>query len=156
MYAWMRYFAEPADEFAIVNHPWQPWMQAAHIVLAPLLVLALGMIWRLHVWAKLRANRKGRRLTGWVLALLAFPMVVSGYLLQVASDEAWRNAWIWLHALSSVVWTVAYLFHQKARRRSGVPVKTEEDWVARPNDAFVEPMFGGLGVGDPNESQSRS
>ncbi|MEX1025766.1 MAG: hypothetical protein WD226_11905 [Planctomycetota bacterium] len=116
VYAWMRYFAEPVDEFALVNHPLEPEVQAAHILLAPLLVLSLGAIWRTHVLGKLRANRRGRRRTGWALALVAFPMIASGYLLQVAGSETWRTVWIWLHVGTSIVWILAYLAHQRADR----------------------------------------
>ena len=41
VYAWMRYLAEPVDEWAIVNHPWQPHTQHLHILTAPLLVFAV-------------------------------------------------------------------------------------------------------------------
>ena len=54
VYAWMRYFVRPDDPFAVVNHPWQPDVQHLHVVAAPLLVFALGLIWQSHVRASLR------------------------------------------------------------------------------------------------------
>ena len=42
VYGWMRYFAEPADEFSVVNHPWQPDLHSLHVITAPLLVFASG------------------------------------------------------------------------------------------------------------------
>ncbi|HXO18770.1 MAG TPA: hypothetical protein VOA87_02470, partial [Thermoanaerobaculia bacterium] len=51
VYAWMRYLLAPADPFAVVNHPLQPLVQHLHVLAAPLLVFAVGLIWRRHVWA---------------------------------------------------------------------------------------------------------
>ena len=117
LYAWMRYLAEPVDEFAIINHPWQPATQHAHIVLAPLLVFGCGMIWPGHVWARLRSGFRARRGTGLMLALLLLPMTISGYLLQVSSEEWTRKLWIVVHVATSVAWLVVYLWHQLRPRK---------------------------------------
>ena len=49
VYAVMRYLVTPSDEWAVVNHPWQPHVQHLHLLAAPLLVFAVGVIWRRHV-----------------------------------------------------------------------------------------------------------
>lgn len=85
VYAWMRYLVEPGDEWAVVNHPWQPHFQHLHVLTAPLLVFALGLIWSTHVLGKL-ANGSENRVAGAGLTALFLPMVASGYLLQVAVD----------------------------------------------------------------------
>jgi hypothetical protein len=116
VYGWMRYFVRPADPFAVVNHPWQPDVQHLHVVTAPLLVFACGLIWSRHVWVRVRSGFRARRPTGLALAASLVPMVASGYLLQVAVDEAWRTAWAWIHAVVSCLWIAAYLVHQLSRR----------------------------------------
>ena len=116
-WAWTIWFVEPEDPFAIVNHPWQPALQTWHIVTAPLLVFGLGLLWRNHVWARVRSGFKARRPTGLILFALAFPMIVSGYLLQVAVDETWRDAWMWTHLVTSSLWVVVYLIHQLSPRK---------------------------------------
>jgi len=118
VYGWMRYLAEPADEFAVVNHPWQPDLQAAHILFAPLVLFAIGLVWRNHVWARFRSGFAQRRKSGLVLLAIFFPMVASGYLLQVTSAEPWRDAWIVLHVATSVLWIAVYTAHQLAPRGS--------------------------------------
>lgn len=115
VYAWARYLAEPPDEFSLV-HPWQPHAQHLHVLTAPLLVFACGLIWSRHVWARVRSGFKPRRPTGLVLAASLVPMIASGYLLQVAVDETWRTVWIWVHVAVSVLWGVSYAVHQLSSR----------------------------------------
>jgi hypothetical protein len=111
-YGWMRYLLEPQDEWSIVNHPFEPQLKSLHILLVPLLVFACGLLWRGHIWARIRSGFQARRQTGLLLALLLLPMVVSGYALQVAVEEYWRQAWVWTHGISSCLWVLLYLVHQ--------------------------------------------
>ena len=125
VYGWMRYFATPADPFAVVNHPWQPFVQHAHVVAAPLLVFALGLVWREHVWQRVRSGFKARRRTGTLLCALVFPMIASGYLLQVAEGETARDVWICVHVATSVLWVLGYPAHQLAPRRRRAAARRE-------------------------------
>lgn len=115
VYAWCRYVAVPADEFALV-HPWQAAAQHAHVLAAPLLVFALGFIWRAHVWAGFRLGSPGRRRSGVTLLALAAPMIASGYLLQVAVEPPWRRGWIAVHVATSALWLAGTLAHQLTPR----------------------------------------
>lgn len=116
VYGWMRYFAEPEDPFAVVNHPLQPFFLHAHVVAAPLLVFAAGLIWRDHVWKRVRTGFPTRRKSGLGLTGVVFPMIASGYLLQVAESERWRNLWIVVHVAASLLWLAIYAWHQSSRR----------------------------------------
>lgn len=121
VYGWMRYLVEPADEWAIVNHPLEPEVKALHILLVPPLLFGCGILWRSHVWGRIRSGYPHRRLTGILLAALLLPMVASGYLLQVAEAEGWKVAWMWTHGLSSSLWLVLYVVHQLRPRRTVTP-----------------------------------
>ncbi|MFT7679960.1 MAG: hypothetical protein ACI8QC_003965 [Planctomycetota bacterium] len=112
VYGVMRYVLEPADEFALVNHPAEPNWKAAHILLAPLLLFACGLVWRGHVWLKISMRMPERRLTGILLALLLLPMAASGYLLQVSEQDSWREIWIWTHGISGSLWVLTYIAHR--------------------------------------------
>jgi hypothetical protein len=110
LYAAMRYFMEPADEWAVVNHPWQPHVQHFHVLAAPLLIFACGAIWRRHVVEHWKRATRLRR-TGPGLAILFVPMIVSGYLLQTTVSAGWRQAWIVIHVASSTIWLGAFALH---------------------------------------------
>jgi hypothetical protein len=117
VYAWMLYALEPADEYALVNHELQPTFQHLHVWFAPLLVLMAGVLWRAHVAPQLRSERRARRRSGLALLALLLPMVLSGYSIQVVSEQTWRNTWVSVHVASSVLWCVAMLVHLVARAR---------------------------------------
>ncbi len=86
VYAWMRYLARPDDPFAVVNHPWQPAVQHLHVLAAPLLVFAIGLIWKAHAWpGRPAARRRAPERAVSRLVATAAPMIASGYLLQTAT-----------------------------------------------------------------------
>lgn len=110
-YAWMLYLLEPVDEFSILNHPWQDSMRNLHLWFAPLLVFGCAMVWKGHVWERLRTGRQRRRRSGLMMVIPLFPMIFSGYFLQTAVDESWRQTWLWMHLLSSGLWLIASIAH---------------------------------------------
>lgn len=121
----MKFLMEPVDEWAVVNHPWQPVMQHLHVLTAPLLVFLVGYIWRDHVVRALASSRTSRRSGIGLIASFA-PLAASGYLLQVSVDEGWRAIWSYLHLGTGGVWLLAFGGHLAAslaawaRRAQGV------------------------------------
>ncbi len=106
----LRWFGTRAGEFGPEPHPLLPLAQHLHVLVAPLLVFALGMLVRGHLWAMLGRDRGGRR-TGLLAAGLIAPMVLSGGAIQVATDPAWRQAFAWAHGLSAATFLLAYAVH---------------------------------------------
>lgn len=121
----MKFLMEPVDEWAVVNHPWQPLMQHLHVLAAPLLVFMTGYIWISHVERALAQGKASRRLGVGLIASFA-PMAASGYLLQVSVEEVWRTVWSYLHLGTSGVWLLVFGAHLAAslaarqRRARGV------------------------------------
>lgn len=111
LYAAMHYLMKPADPFSVVNHPWEPYMIAAHIVVAPLLVLAVGLIAHSHILWKLENGARIARRSGIFLMPLFALMVVSGYLLQVVSGSG-RPVLFWIHLISGTLWFLSFVVHQ--------------------------------------------
>lgn len=118
VYAWMLYLVEPADPFSVAHHPLQPLTQHAHVVMAPFLIFAVGLIWRRHVWSSWRGGNPDRRRSGLALASTFGPMALSGYLLQVAVDPTWKKICVVLHVATSLLWLAGYLGHQALRWRN--------------------------------------
>ena len=117
VYAWMRYVATPADPFSVVGSPWQPTVQHLHVLFAPALVLTLGMVLRPHAAMALRLGMRSGRRSGLTILATAAPMIASGYLLQIATEPAWRRAWIAVHLATSALWLLGYAVHQIAAWR---------------------------------------
>jgi hypothetical protein len=137
VYAGMRYLLEPADEWAVVNHPLQPLTQHLHVLTAPLLVFAVGLIWSQHVWGHWSRGVRSRRSSGLLLLVGLVPMAASGYLLQTTADEAWRRAWVVVHVAASLLFLAGYAGHavaallswsrRRARGRVATAPVTAED-----------------------------
>ena len=110
-YLWMRYVVQTDDPFAVVNHPWQTSMLSLHVVASPAFILMFGIIFNSHVMKKLGAPRLPNRRSGLVSLGTFAPMVVSGYLLQVAASEAWLQALVVVHVASGAVFAIVYAAH---------------------------------------------
>ena len=116
---WMVLIADPpsfedAETFS-VEQPGQALTTQIHILAGPALVFLVGLIWGSHVWSKIRGGSRAKRRTGITLAI-CFPMLaLSGYLLQIASDESTREALGWAHAVCGVVFGCVYAVHLRLK-----------------------------------------
>ena len=133
VYGWMRYFGKVQGEFGIEPHPLQALVQHLHVLAAPLLLFALGMMVRGHLYTKLRTGAPEGRRTGMGLGFLILPMVASGYLVQVATSPAWRLTFAWVHGLASLLFLISYAGHGlrawlKPQIEEGPSVARPEDW----------------------------
>ncbi|HET8946984.1 MAG TPA: hypothetical protein VFQ07_08370 [Candidatus Polarisedimenticolia bacterium] len=118
MKAWMR----PRDPYSVLGHPWQPHVLAAHVLVGPLVIFALGLIAREHIVDRIVSGKPqtGRR-TGLLITSLALPMVLSGYLLQVVTAPAGRRFLGLLHLVSGLLFALLFVSHlvaTAARRRA--------------------------------------
>lgn len=111
VYAWMAYLVKPEDPYAVVGHPWQPHVQHAHVLTAPVIVLVLGYLWGRHIQPHLRRNTRIRRGSGLGMLVTALPMIFSGYAIQTAVEPQWRSVWVVVHLAASLVWLSGYLLH---------------------------------------------
>jgi hypothetical protein len=118
VYLWMKYFMTPVDPWAVINHPLQPWVLKAHILVAPLLVFSVGMVALKHIWRHLRSARRTARRTGLTTALVLGPMVVSGYLIQSVTGEAVLRVLAIAHIATGTVYALGMLAHQFMVRRA--------------------------------------
>ena len=120
LYFVMKHALRSADPFSVVNHPWQPHVLAAHILVTPLLIFSLGLIAREHIIGRFLDTRPHRsRRSGVLTIALAVPMIGSGYLLQVAAAEPLRRALVLTHLVSGSLFALLFLAHLVAARPAG-------------------------------------
>ena len=119
VYGWMKYFMHNDDPFSVVNHPWQPMALSWHVMAAPLLVFAMGLIAQDHILARIKDEPPvPSRRTGLMGALLVVPMILSGYGLQVASEVLTRKILVGVHVGTSAVFMLVYVVHVFLSRRA--------------------------------------
>lgn len=125
VYWWMLHMMEPLGEWAVINHPLQPWVLKAHIVTSPLLVFAVGLIAMDHVWKQYRLGIRAGRRSGLTAMWVIAPMIATGYLIQAVTLPTWLSALGWLHLGTGVAYLAGLAVHQvvvprrrwRARRR---------------------------------------
>lgn len=116
VFAWMKYAMKSGDPFAVANHPLQPRMLSAHVIVAPALTFVLGWTFANHIWPRIVLGDPRRRITGLTTAILIVPMIASGYLLQIATSDAIRRAMTVAHWITAAVFVVGYLAHLLSKR----------------------------------------
>ncbi|MFA6956973.1 MAG: hypothetical protein WC538_13985 [Thermoanaerobaculia bacterium] len=131
LFAWMKYFVRNDDPFAVANHPWQPYMLDVHVVVAPVALLVIGAVWASHVKPKHDAGTKPRRKSGLAALWMIAPMVLSGYFMQVLTNEKLVEAMRVTHWVSSALFAIGLLVHQLIRMNGNGGAKNGEKSVDR-------------------------
>ena len=140
-YAWMKFFMKTADPISVVNHPWQPVVLSAHVLAAPLLLFALGLIARDHILGRFRDPRSGKARPSGLLGVLAMvPMVATGYLTQVLTSAEGRRTMGLVHLGAGLGFLAAYAYHVRWRGRRAAADGHGEEESAAPGS--VEPRAG--------------
>ena len=112
VYLWLKYVLVSDDPFAVVNSPWQGPVLKLHILVAPTLVFAFGLVAVRHVWRYLERRVAGGRLSGLTSAAALIPLVATGYLIQAVTDEGWLRALAYSHIGLGLLYGAAMLLHQ--------------------------------------------
>jgi hypothetical protein len=110
-YLWMKYLLETVDPFAVVNHPWQGFMLAAHVILSPGLILVFGTLLNSHILEKLGARKTQNRKSGVVALATFFVMTGTGYLLQVVTSPLLMQTLVAAHVVSGGMFSLVYVVH---------------------------------------------
>lgn len=129
-YVWMKRFMDPVDEWAVINHPLEPWALKLHILSAPLMLFAVGLITTNHIWRSLRSSLPTGRQSGLAVTLTFVPLVFTGYLIQVVTSPTVADILGWSHLVLGAVCAWAMAAHRtvlrprrlKRHRRGALPV----------------------------------
>ena len=130
VFAFMKYAMKSDDPFAAANHPLQPHMLSLHVIVVPLLLFGLGWAFGNHIWPKFRYGNGGNRPSGLWSMLLLVPMTLSGYLMQIATNDSIRQAMAVAHWITSGLFVIAYAAHLGVRRQQ--PPLSDPKAVAAP------------------------
>ncbi len=104
-------FPATDEAFSAVQHPLQPWALDLHVLAAPALVFAFGWIFKDHILAKLATVGVPARRSGLAGLGLFVPMALSGYLLQVVTNESLHGPLVVLHLASGALFAGTYGAH---------------------------------------------
>lgn len=146
IYWWMKHMMEPASEWAVINHPLQPWVLKTHILVSPVLVFALGLMVSDHILPHLKASSRSGQGSGLLAISLLAPMGFSGYLIQAATHPGWLSALAWAHLATGCLYLAGLGFHRvSARPRGGAHQGRVESEVAERRKIRIErdPSNGG-------------
>jgi len=110
-YGVMKYFMAGADPDSRAGHPWQQPILKVHVLTAPFLIFALGLVFSGHALKRLREGEDPGRASGAGLLFLAAPLVLTGPLIQVLTGDAARQRTGWVHSALGVVYVLAYAAH---------------------------------------------
>ena len=125
LYIGLRTFAEPEDPWAIVNHPLEPWALKAHILTAPIMLFAVGLITAQHIIRSLRSSLPNGRQSGLIMTVLFGPLALTGYLLQTVISPLVTSILSWTHLGLGLICAVALAIHwrvlqgRRLKRRPG-------------------------------------
>jgi len=118
-FMWAKYFVNPPGPWAVVNHPLEPWLLKAHIVVAPAFVFAVGLVTARHIIPHLlKRERPGRR-SGLTMVWTLLPMVLSGYLIQVVSMPGWLVPLAVVHIVTGFGFLLALVGHRVRSKSEG-------------------------------------
>jgi hypothetical protein len=113
VYAYMHYVMKSSDPFSVINSPLEPYLLDLHIIAAPVLVVAIGIILHSHILFKIEGGSRAARKSGVILIPLFLLMAASGYLLQITSGSM-NRIFFWAHLSSGSLWALVYAAHHLA------------------------------------------
>jgi hypothetical protein len=118
VYGVLKYFMAGADPDSRIGNPWTQPALKAHVLTAPFLVFALGLVFSSHALKRFRMGEPDGRVSGLGLLWIVAPVVLSGYLVQVLTGDAARTWTGWLHAAAGVLYLAGYVSHLLKKRSS--------------------------------------
>jgi hypothetical protein len=158
---WTKYLITSDDPWAVINHPLQPWLLKAHILVVPALVFVLGLIATRHIWPHAKAGLRYGLRSGIITTLVTVPMIVSGYLIQVITQPGWLTGIAIVHIATGFLFTIGFAAHRlrvRFRQRTGsrtteylATAQMQQATVAASSDSLSE----WKGHGGPKEAGSR-
>lgn len=143
MLLWMVFLASPPEvedgEVFAVEQTGQALTTEIHILTGPVLIFLVGLVWGSHVWTRIRNGATARRRTGIALTVLFPLLALSGYLLQVSTNEVLRAILGWGHAFFGVLFAGIYVAHLCVRPPPPITIEAFLTQTANPEGEDPDP-----------------
>lgn len=111
IYFYFDFFLKVKTPFGLRPHPQTSTLLHMHIITVPLLLIMFGVLWKGHIYKKLKVGLKKRKKSGIAILIFFILMCVSGYALQIALGvEIDKNLGLF-HTALSVLWLMFSLWH---------------------------------------------
>ena len=117
-FLYLRDFApRPEDAFSVISSPWQTWMLKLHVLIAPVFIFWTGWISITHTVTKLKRRAKRGKGTGLINIGLLFVAIMSGYVVQVITNELGLIITSNIHLYVSSICFLFVLVHQVVSKK---------------------------------------
>jgi hypothetical protein len=100
------------SEWGVESHPLLSSAKALHIMITPLLTLAIGYILRQHIFLNIKKG-KLRRIGGVALTIFLVALIFSGDLLLVITGDFLRSILSYLHLMLGVMVVGSLIIHAR-------------------------------------------
>lgn len=112
----LKTFFTGIDLFGPTQHPWLTYFKGAHLIFAPILLMAFGMIFEKHILKYLHLKNSKKRASGLSSLVTITLLVLSGQSLLVISEQ---NLLEWIgviHLVAGILFLSAFLVHFKFKK----------------------------------------
>ncbi|MEZ4846018.1 MAG: hypothetical protein R2877_03400 [Bdellovibrionota bacterium] len=118
LFLYFRDFAPRSeDAFSVISSPWQSWMLKLHVLIAPIFVFWTGWISITHTVNKLKRKAKRGKKTGLINLGLLFVAIMSGYVVQIITNELGLSITANIHLYVSSICFLFVLIHQAVSKK---------------------------------------
>ena len=111
------FFLRRQGDFGPEPSPAEPWWLKAHGAFGFAALWTFGLLWGVHIVAGWRSKR--RRWSGALMFALFALLILSGWLLYYAGDDALRGAVSYAHWIVGLGAPALFLWHRRLKRQAG-------------------------------------
>ncbi|MBT3586826.1 MAG: hypothetical protein HN509_18080 [Halobacteriovoraceae bacterium] len=120
VYGLLKYFYLVDTPYGIRPHQYQSFWQHFHILASPIALFFIGYFWQSHIYPKMKTSLATYKKTGWLMVVCLFPMILSGFVIQISILPKARDIWMVVHLSSSTIFLLVFILHQIRARLSSI------------------------------------
>lgn len=110
LYYVIKNFMTNETQYGIRPNEYQGLIQSVHIILSPILIFALGLLWKNHI-LKFFRKKSIKLYSGIILTTTLITISFSGYLIQIIYNIKGKEIATYIHLIFSALYIGSYLYH---------------------------------------------